>query len=159
MLLTAIRAGCWLNEAAQVAGVSRRALTNWLAWGRESLERCDQEPAAEPDEPYHSFAAEVLKEQARLEMLLLARIQKAGESDWKAAAWLLSKRNPRRYGDRLELAGSEDEPIRVEASTVVVGMAADQRAAITAQAMAELGLASVPVEVLAIEEGDGDGST
>lgn len=98
-VVAAIRAGASIGRAAAIAGVSRAAVFNWLA-----------SPAPE----LQAFAADVAKARAEYAEVLRAKVETAGDDDWKAAAWLLERQFPDEFGkvDRHEVAAAE--PMRPE---------------------------------------------
>ena len=103
-ILTYIRAGACLETAAAAAGINRTTLHRWLKRG------------AEGEQPFADFSDAVEKTLAEAEIRDLARIDKAAETQWAAAAWKLERRNPRMWGRREynELTGADGGPIRFE---------------------------------------------
>ena len=103
-ILTYIRAGAYLETAAAAAGINRTTLHRWLKRG------------AEGEQPFADFSDAVEKTLAEAEIRDLARIDKAAETQWAAAAWKLERRNPRMWGRREynELTGADGGPIRFE---------------------------------------------
>ena len=53
----------------------------------------------EYEEPYRGFVDDVHKAEADGEIELVDSIRQAGKTDWKASAWLLSKRNKDNWSD------------------------------------------------------------
>ena len=72
-ILDAIRSGCSIEAACQSAGVSRATFYRWR----------DQDEA---------FGDQVDKAIAESEVRLVRSIEAAGQSDWRASAWLLERR-------------------------------------------------------------------
>jgi hypothetical protein len=103
----ALRAGAHMEQAATFAGVHRATVHRWLARGES-----DDAP-----ERFRDFAAAVREAEAGFEIASLALIARAGDEDWRARAWLVERRHPRRWGRRkaLELSGPDGEPIQLEA--------------------------------------------
>ncbi len=89
--------------AAALAGVSEDSLDDWVKRGEQ----------AEPEEPYTTFAQSVRAIRAEVEEARVKRVQDS--KDWRAAAWLLEKHNPARYGSqsRLEVTGKGGGPVAV----------------------------------------------
>lgn len=87
-ILTAVRAGNYLEVAARYAGIAESTFWDWVRKGR------DGHPT------YTPFVKELDEAQAQSEVLDLARIGKAAEDPerWTAAAWRLERRYPDRYG-------------------------------------------------------------
>lgn len=79
-IVTALRAGCYLESAAQLAGVDRSTLFRWMAKGE----------AAQSGQ-FRDFCNAVEGAIAQAEVAAVARIVTASQTDWKAAAWLLER--------------------------------------------------------------------
>ena len=92
-----IRAGNYLEVAATAAGIHRSTLYRWLRHGR------DQKRGR-----YRKFLNQVEKAQAEAESRDVALIAKAASEDWKAAAWRLERKSPRRYAARVQLAVQQE---------------------------------------------------
>jgi transposase len=92
-----IRAGGSHELAASVAGVTERTLYAWLERGGRP---------GRQEAPYRAFRAAVERAQAENEGILVAQVGKAASrGSWRAAAWLLERRHPERWGrpaDRAE---------------------------------------------------------
>lgn len=87
-ILTAVRAGNYLEVAVRYAGVAESTFWEWVRRGRDG------------DARYAPFVAELDKAQAQSEVRDLALVGKAAEDPdrWTAAAWRLERRYPDRYG-------------------------------------------------------------
>jgi transposase-like protein len=92
-----IRAGNFLEVAATAAGIHRSTLYRWMRHGREQKRG-----------RYRRFLNQVEKAQAEAESRDVALIAKAATEDWKAAAWRLERKAPRRYGPRVQLAVQQE---------------------------------------------------
>jgi len=92
-----IRAGNYLEVAATAAGIHRSTLYRWMRHGRDQKR-----------ERYRKFLNQVEKAQAEAEARDVAIIAKAAPDDWKAAAWRLERKAPRRYGPRVQLAVQQE---------------------------------------------------
>lgn len=103
-IITYIKAGSYVETAAAAAGVDRSTLHRWLKRGAEGAE------------PFANFADAVEAALAEAELRDLARIDRAAETQWQAAAWKLERRNPKSWGRReyAELTGGDGGPIRFE---------------------------------------------
>jgi hypothetical protein len=102
-IVSALEDGCYLDQAAALAGVSRTTLQNWLlAGGRNG--------GAE----FVKFNNDVRKAQAEAEhsgIRIIKAAAKAGQ--WQAAAWLLERKNPERWGrqDRVAIEHKVQESV------------------------------------------------
>ncbi len=92
-----IRAGNYLEVAATAAGIHRSTLYRWMRHGR------DQKRGR-----YRKFLNQVEKAQAEAESRDVALIAKAASEDWRAAAWRLERKAPRRYGPGVQLAVQQE---------------------------------------------------
>lgn len=96
-LVDLIRAGNSLETAATACGIHRTSLHRWLRHGK-----------AQQRGRYFRFFEAIEKAQAEAEARDVALIAKAATEDWKAAAWRLERRFPRKYGPRVQLAVQEE---------------------------------------------------
>jgi hypothetical protein len=95
-LVAGIRVGLSTNAAAARANVPDTTLRHWLAVGEQH-----------PDSIHGELVRAMANARATGELVLLAKIQRASESDWKAAAWILERRHPESYArvNRHEVSG------------------------------------------------------
>ena len=96
-IVSLVRAGNYLETAATTAGIHRTTLHRWMRLGR------DQKRGR-----YRKFLTAVEKAQAESESRDVALIAKAASGDWKAAAWRLERKAPRRYGPRVQKAVQQE---------------------------------------------------
>ena len=104
LLTAAIERGLPFREAASLAGISYDTLNRWRQQG---------ETENAPSE-FASFAETLKRAQAVAVDTLLSRIQDAARGgDWKAAAWILERRQPESWGrhQRMEHSGPNGAPI------------------------------------------------
>ncbi|MBM3268913.1 MAG: helix-turn-helix domain-containing protein [Candidatus Sericytochromatia bacterium] len=88
IVATAIRAGASREAAAAQAGIARSTLYDWCKRGESG------------DEQFTWFSDTLKKAEADLEAKALAHILEAAGKSWQAAAWLLERRFPDRWGRR-----------------------------------------------------------
>lgn len=97
--------GAGLPAASVAARLEVAATTygRWLASGRKA-EKQSLDPQAQPLTPkqvlYLEFLRAHKKAEACAEHRWLARIECASESNWTAAAWILERRHPDRWGSQ-----------------------------------------------------------
>lgn len=99
-ILTAIRAGNYIETAAAWAGVNKQTIYDWLRQG-----------AAQDKGAFRDFSDSVGEALAHAEVADLQQVAEAAKKgNWQAAAWRLERRNPSRWGrkDRAPLT-PEDE--------------------------------------------------
>ena len=110
-ILSAISKGCTDTDACAIAGVSRETLRQWSK-------------RTEPQ--YVALLADITRAREERIASLLDRIAKAGDDDWRALAWLLSKARPAQFSDKHIVAheGGIDvktEPVEVRIVTTDPG--------------------------------------
>lgn len=97
-ILQAMRMGLFAEQAASLAGIGQSTLDDWLRDGRDGREH------------YASFVAEFERAKAIGEQVSVAQIQKAaGAGQWQAAAWILERRHPKRWGPKVRLIVEEEQ--------------------------------------------------
>lgn len=103
-LVNMIRAGAYAEVAARACGISKQTFYDWLLRGGRG------------EEPFKNLADAVATSGAESEVRDVALVGKHAEHDWRAAAWRLERKHPKRYGrkDGLEITGNEDKPIVVQ---------------------------------------------
>lgn len=112
-ILVAVRAGNYWETAAAFAGISKVTFYGWLKRGHQAKRGI-----------YHDFLNALEKAAAEAEVRDVTRVDQAGDTDWKAAAWRLERRNAAHWGrkDRMEVSGAENgAPVKVEAKVEVPG--------------------------------------
>jgi hypothetical protein len=85
-LVTMLRAGNYVAVAANAAGISEATLRDWMTRGRAG------------EEPYATLAERVERARSEGEVRNVATIAKAATERWDAAAWLLERQYPERWG-------------------------------------------------------------
>jgi hypothetical protein len=88
-LVTMLRAGNYIEVACRAVGVHRRTLSLWLARGRAG---------APGDEVFAELAERVDVALAEGEVRNVAQIAAAARENWQAAAWILERSYPERWG-------------------------------------------------------------
>lgn len=89
IILSALESGVFVSNACQIAGVAEKSFYNWIKRGQS------EDPA---DGEYREFLQSCEKTIAMTEASAVASIRSAGRRNWKACAWFLSRRHPRRWG-------------------------------------------------------------
>lgn len=144
-VVTAVRAGASFEIAASQGRISVRTHHDWMARGRAVLEATDDgdpdQVADEVDRRFAVYARAVTQARDAWELTQVREIERAGdgipyvktrqqltkdgevvtleergvEHDWRARAWLLERRNPKRWGKvtRTELSGPEGKPMEI----------------------------------------------
>lgn len=92
LLNAALSNGMFIEEACIHAGISRGTYYRWLDLG-------EQHDVEERSSEYRDFFLDIKQALAKSEMRSLTIINEAQESgNWRAAAWLLERRFPEKWG-------------------------------------------------------------
>ena len=104
-ILQAILAGNYAETAARYAGVTSATFYNWMNRGRDAKSGL-----------YMEFFDAVENAKAQAETRDVALIERAANETWQAAAWMLERKFPDRWGrrERTELSGPGGGPIQME---------------------------------------------
>jgi hypothetical protein len=105
-IVQALRAGAYIEDAAESAGVAESTVYAWIARGQEHAYDLTKGLASVPkaERPYVEFAEAVEKARASAVVYNLALIrQAAAAGNWKAAAWWLERTRPGQYGRQLRV--------------------------------------------------------
>jgi hypothetical protein len=99
-ILGAIRIGVSYERAATSAGVAVRTLRRWLRQG-------EAEEKAGENTGHARFVREFRKAESEALGQVESNIWQASQEDWRAGAWLLSKKLPQQYGKDDEVERTE----------------------------------------------------
>jgi hypothetical protein len=91
-----VRMGNFKETASVAAGVDPRTMRNWVLRG------------ARGEEPFASFVGQLEAAEARSEEKDVLRIGLAGKDDWKALAWRLERKSPKKWGFRVRVEVREE---------------------------------------------------
>jgi transposase len=111
----AVSSGASYRAAALSAGVAESTVRSWLARGRAEQ---GARRHARGERPYVELVEAVEQAAGRAEVRAAVLIAKAAESDWRAAAWFLERRDPETFGPpaaRLEHSGPGGGPVTLDA--------------------------------------------
>lgn len=103
-IITAIRAGNYIETASAYAGISKSTLYDWLRRGEREKQRVEKNPRykiRKSEQPFVDFSDAVEKALAEAEVRDVAIIAKAAEEQWQAAAWRLERKFPDRWGRKV----------------------------------------------------------
>ena len=89
LLVQLIKAGNYIAVAVRAAGISRSLFYRWLDRGASS---------ARADAPYRELRDRVEHAKAEAEARNVAAIASHARDNWQAAAWLLERQYPERWG-------------------------------------------------------------
>lgn len=114
----------YIETLADSLEIDRQTFYNWYHRGEAEARRLDktgEETAHEREALYLEFYRAVKKGAADGEMAAAARIHAASHTTWQAAAWLLERRFPDKWGarHRLEHTGKDGGPVLTEHKTTL----------------------------------------
>lgn len=106
-IVTAVRAGAFVETAASYAGISKVTLYDWMKRGNKSTHG-----------KFRDFLNAVEQAFAEATVADLAQISAAAAKDWRAAAYRLEKRERSLYGKQVQITasgggGSPSEPVEI----------------------------------------------
>lgn len=109
--------GNWMQTAARVAGVDPKTVTNWLRDGAKAKSGKKRE-----------FFLAVRRAVAECEAGDMAIVERARQTDWRAATWRLQHRWPQRWTGRIrqEISGPRGAPVQVGVKASVDEMSDDE---------------------------------
>jgi hypothetical protein len=112
-LCGSVRTGVPMSTSCQLVGVDYSTVRRWLGLGKKENEGV-----------FHDFYLAFTRAKAVAERRLVKTIVTAGPEDWKAAAWLLERRHPDKYGKttRTEISGPKGKPIQITSGRPLVEM-------------------------------------
>lgn len=115
-LVNAIRMGAPGGTAAGYAGIGSYSYYAWRRLGDRELTRREAGETPDPGMDWAvAFTIAVDEAKAAFEVRNVGLIQRAAQDTWQAAAWLLERRHPDRYGrvTRSEVSGPQGAPVQV----------------------------------------------
>jgi hypothetical protein len=118
----ALRMGHTRGTAAKLAGISGSALSVWMGKG-------DTEDDTDTLRPYIALRCAVLIAESEAEDTSIRSVRDAGEKDWKAHAWWLSRRHSDAWAERSRQGES------VSGVTINVGIALPAQGSNSTQAI------------------------
>jgi len=100
-LVALLRAGNYVGVALRACGLASRTYQQWMARGKSGK-------AA--DEQFRTFRERVEQAHAEGEAINVAEIAKQARKSWAAAAWILERQYPERWG-RVSVRVREEAPV------------------------------------------------
>jgi hypothetical protein len=127
-LVEALRDGHTRETAARLAGIAQSTFGNWLAAAKEP----------EADQEFVAFLGAIQNAESDAEDALLAVIRTAAPKQWQAAAWILERRHPDRWGRRVKAEIAAPPPAQPARNEVERHIAEAQEAADMTARIADL---------------------
>jgi len=122
-ILKAVRKGLHYDDAAALGGVTRSIVQRWLREGAQLLETCidkDISNLPEGEQQLVKFTIDFEKACARLTNENLDVIRRQRGSWWQAAAWILERRFPEKWGKREKVTHEDTRPVsRIDAKVLI----------------------------------------
>lgn len=114
-LLTALRAGHFVQEACQYGPISEQTYYRWLREGAELDARADSgETLTKSEQDLRDLCESIKQAEIAGQNLALDKIREAiVGGTWQAAAWFLERRN-KKWSNRTEVSGPDGAPVQVE---------------------------------------------
>lgn len=115
---TFIEQGLTWKDAALLSGTTDNTVHKWRQRGNEDIE------AGKENTRYAQFVQRLALAEARLMQKASLAVVVASKDSWQAAAWLLQRRRPEEYGQKVksEVTGEDGGPIPVQAVPVTVNL-------------------------------------
>lgn len=112
-----ITAGCSMRETATVVGLDYSTVMKWMRRGREAKSG-----------DYFQFFHRVTRARERCTASLTEFIQNAAPQDWRAAAWMLERRAPKRWTktQSVEVSGRGGGPIDIRQAPDLSSLSAEE---------------------------------
>lgn len=95
-IIQALKTGAYIEGAAAYANVTKQSIYNWLRRGSE-----------EKSGKYKDFMIAVESALDAAELIHLNNLNNQSKGDWRASAWVLERKYPKRWGKR-EIVKIED---------------------------------------------------
>jgi transposase len=110
-----VASGNYLEDAAGACGIGTATLYRWLDVGAE-WEGVELEEVPQEQRIFREFREAVHRAREEATTRLLRPIERQAPTDWRAAAWILERTRPDRFGRRetVRISGEGGGPIRVE---------------------------------------------
>jgi len=110
-IVSSLRRGSYVETAAALAGVSKQTLYDWFKRGNRELERVNKgEKPNKNEKKFVMFLDAAYKAMAEHEDECVERLGIAGKSgDWRVDAWVLERKFPTRWGNRVSVSAKQGE--------------------------------------------------
>jgi hypothetical protein len=132
-----LRRGLTFKMACEGAGISQHTGHEWTRRGQLDLD------GGRTATTWARFAAATTRARSDCLASLVSTVRTAAVTDWRAAAWMLERRDPDGWSRRTEVSGPDGAPIQV------VDLTAQLDAALKARSSRDLG---IPANVLALPD-------
>lgn len=114
-IVALIRAGNYIETAAAEAGISATTFREWLKRGRRDSEAGKQTE-------FSKFADDIEQAQAASEAILVTGLATAAKKDWRAAAFLLERKWPLKFGSRQKIEHEGNAVLSPETAAMIAAL-------------------------------------
>jgi hypothetical protein len=88
LIVAGLEAGMSVTKASRAAGLNPRTYYQWAEWAKKGKK------------PWATHWERIEYAQDRGMVVLAGRVMTASKKDWRAAAWMLERRDPKQWGKR-----------------------------------------------------------
>ena len=113
-LCAELKLGMAIRAACQHVGIDDSTYRKWMTRGENG------------EEPFVTFRTAATRAKAEGVRALVVTVRKAAASDWRAAAWILERREPDEWSRRVEVTGSEGGPVQVDLRAKIAEVLAER---------------------------------
>lgn len=101
-LCAELKLGMSIRAACQHVGIDDSTYRKWMMRGDDG------------EEPFVTFRTAATQAKSDGVRALVVTVRKAATSDWRAAAWILERREPDDWSKRTEISGPDGGPVQVQ---------------------------------------------
>ena len=102
-----LRVGNTLKVSAAASGIAECTFYSWVQAAEDAREAGSETPLQ------RYFLESIARAREEAEAVLIQHVHNAARKDWRAAAWLASRRNPSDWGEivRQQTLGKDNQPV------------------------------------------------
>ena len=120
-ITTMLKAGSYVEDACRAVGITTTTFYNWIQRGNIQRERQGAGLPIEPNEaPFLEFLDTIeIADAEGMVSHLMNRDNAAKNGAWQASAWILERKQPKKWGryDRTEISGPNGGAIQINVTT------------------------------------------
>ncbi len=133
-ICVALELGNGLDVAARCAGIAPRTIRTWKKKGRDLDAQTAKSRFTVPQNLYHQAYLRIREAEAKCEARNIQIIANASAYDWKAAAFILRNKNPKRWAraereHKVQLTGKNGGPVETKGTITLESIQAALAAA------------------------------
>ena len=127
-----VEEGHWLRTAAAACNIDESTVYSWIRRGKAG------------ENPYAEFYDQLEQANAKVEQEALGKVRAAGKKQWKAAAWILERRFPERYGQTVRIEAKVRSELRDAMLKLKAGLSAEEFERVLSILADDLGSEGIP---------------